>query len=244
MPTGPIWRVLLAAVVPLAAWPQLPVPGGPAPVPSATPESPAPAELVGRIQLKEKDGRVVPAEGSVVWVEGTEIARGAAPAPVIVSRDKRFAPHVVAVSQGDAVTFPNVDPIFHNAFSRTPGNEFDLGLYRRGARRTVRMRTPGVVRVYCNIHPEMAAFVVVVERAAHGVSGADGMFRVSDIPPGRRVVRVWSEKGGQQQSTVVFRPGARQRLDAVLDASAYRLLPHKNKYGKDYPPVTQDVDRY
>jgi plastocyanin len=237
--------MLLAVLVPFVVWPQLPAPSGPAPVPSATPESPAPAELVGRIQLREKDGRVVPAEGAVVWVEGTEIASSvASPAPVIVSRDKRFTPHVVAVAKGAPVTFPNVDPIFHNAFSRTPGNEFDLGLYRRGARRAVRLNTPGVVRVYCNIHPEMAAFVVVVDRAAHGVSGADGLFRVSEIPPGRRVVRVWSEKGGQQQSTVVFRPGARQRLDAVLDASAYRLLPHKNKYGKDYPPVTQDVDRY
>ena len=153
-------------------------------------------------------------------------------------------PSVVAVRKGATVTFPNVDPIFHNAFSRTPGSEFDLGLYRRGARRSVRMDAPGLVRVYCNIHPEMAAFVMVVDGAAYAVAGADGSFVVRGIPAGRRLVRLWNEKGGQQESTLAFRSGARQRLDAVLDATAWRPVPHKNKFGSDYPPVTQDVDRY
>jgi plastocyanin len=229
MPTAPLKRALVAVSFPLAGWLQLP--------------APAPAELAGRVELALKDGQRVPAEGTVVWVEtGEEGAQ--APAPLIVSRDKRFAPHVMAVRKGAAVTFPNVDPIFHNAFSRTPGSEFDLGLYRRGARRSVRMNEAGLVRVYCNIHPEMAAYVMVVDRAAFTVSGADGTYVVRGVPPGRRVVRLWNEKGGQQESTLAFRPGARQRLDAVLDASRYRQLPHKNKFGQDYPPVTQDVDRY
>jgi plastocyanin len=233
---------MLAASFPLFGWLQLPAPSGPAPAASATP-APPPAELAGRVELAQKDGQRVPAEGSVVWVE-TGQDEAEAPVPVIVSREKRFAPHVVAVRKGATVAFPNVDPIFHNAFSRTPGSEFDLGLYRRGARRSVRMNAAGLVRVYCNIHPEMAAYVMVVDRAVYAVSSADGTFLVRGIPPGRRVVRVWNEKGGQQESTLAFRSGARQRLDAVLEASAYRLLPHKNKFGKDYPPVTQDVDRY
>jgi plastocyanin len=240
MPLAPMGRTLLAVAFPLAGWFQLPAPGDPAP--AATP-APPPAELAGRALLKLKDGQLAPAEGTVVWVE-TGRDEAEAPPPAIVSREKRFAPHVVAVRKGGSVAFPNVDPIFHNAFSRTPGSEFDLGLYRRGARRSARMNATGLVRVYCNIHPEMAAYVMVVDRAAHAVSGADGAFLVRGIPPGSRAVRLWNEKGGQQETTLTFRSGARQRLDVVLDASAYRPLPHKNKFGQDYPPVTQDVDRY
>ena len=199
-------------------------------------------ELAGRVELRQKDGQLVPAEGAVVWVEGAGTDETAA--PTIISKDKRFAPRVVAVRKGGSVAFPNMDGIFHNAFSRTPGNQFDLGLYRRGESRSARLSSPGLVRVYCNIHPEMAAYVMVVDRAVHAVTGADGTFVVRGIPAGQRVVRVWHERGGQQESTLAFRAGARQQFDAVLDASAYRLLPHKNKYGKDYAPATKDGDRY
>jgi plastocyanin len=203
----------------------------------------AAGELTGRVELKDKAGRLTPAEGTVVMVDGPALAEPPSP-PVVTSRDKRFTPRVVAVRKGAPVTFPNVDPIFHNAFSRTPGNEFDLGLYRRGASRTVRLVNPGVVRVYCNIHPEMAAYVMVVERGPFAVAGSDGRFTVHGISPGRRTVRFWSERGGEQESTVVVRAGAEQRLDMVLDASAYRLLPHKNKHGLDYPAVKPDGERY
>jgi len=213
----------------------------PAQAPAASPTPPPPAVLEGRIDLKGKDGRLAPAPGVVVWVEG---AAPPAAAPIVTSREKRFNPHVIAVPSGTTVTFPNVDPIFHNVFSRTPGSEFDLGLYRRGARRTIRLSRPGLVRVYCNIHPEMAAYVMVLEGAGSAVTGDDGMFVLRGIPPGRRVVHVWSERGGESEQTFVFRGGGRLRLDTTLDASAWRTQAHKNKYGKDYPPVTRDVDRY
>jgi len=209
--------------------------------PTARPTPPPPAALEGRIDIKEKDGRVVPAAGVVVWVDG---AAPPAAAPVVTSRDKRFTPHVIAVPSGATVTFPNVDPIFHNVFSRTPGSEFDLGLYRRGSKRTIKLSRPGLVRVYCNIHPEMAAYVMVLDGAGSAVTGDDGTFVLRGIPPGRRVVHVWSERGGESEQTLVFRSGGRLRLDTTLDATAYRAQAHKNKYGKDYPPVTRDVDRY
>lgn len=209
------------------------------PLPSAS----ASAQLAGRVELKEKGGRVVPGEGTLVMVDGPALGQ-APPAPVVTSKDKRFTPRVIAVRKGAQVAFPNVDPIFHNAFSRTPGSEFDLGLYRRGASRSVRLNNPGLVRVYCNIHPEMAAYVMVVERGPFAVAGSDGQFRVLGIAAGPRTVRFWSERGGQQEQTVVFRAGGEQRLDVVLDASAYRWLPHKNKHGADYPPARPDGERY
>jgi plastocyanin len=209
--------------------------------PAAAAAPAPPADLAGRIDIKEKNGTVAPAAGVVVWVEG---AAPPAAAPTVTPRDKRFAPHVVAVSAGGTVTFPNVDPIFHNVFSRTPGSEFDLGLYRKGARRSIKLAKPGLVRVYCNIHPEMAAYVMVLDGAGYTVTGEDGTFLLRGIPAGRRVVRLWSERGGQSEQPLVFKAGGHLRLDATLDASAYRPTAHKNKFGQDYPAVTRDVDRY
>lgn len=209
---------------------------------TARPAPPPPALLEGRIDLREKDGRVAPAAGVVIWIDGA--SPPAAGPPVVTSREKRFTPRVIAVPSGTTVTFPNVDPVFHNVFSRTPGTEFDLGLYRGGAKRSIRLSRPGLVRVYCNIHPEMSAYVMVLEGAGSAVTGDDGTFVLRGIPPGRRVVHVWSERAGESEQTLVFRAGSRQRLDTTLDATAYRAQAHKNKHGRDYPPVTRDGDRY
>src|SRR5262245_55640800 len=222
-------RPALAAVACLAlVQPQAPT----TPVP---PSPPPPADLLGRIDLKDTKGAVTPAAGSVVWVPGT--SPGHAPgAPTMTSREKRFDPHVIAVPAGANVAFPNVDGIYHNVFSRSETQTFDLGLYRKGASRSMQFSRPGLVRVYCNIHPDMAAFVMVVD-GAYAVAREDGTYHLAGIPPGRRRVRVWNEKAGDQEFVVTFEPGGRATLDAVLDGSRYRLVAHKNKYGKDYPPV-------
>ena len=91
-----------------------------------------------------------------MWIGGLPGARPD-PTQTMSSSQKRFTPHVIAVAQGALVTFPNVDKVFHNVFSRTAGSEFDLGLYRNGASRSVRFNKPGLVRVYCNIHPTWPA---------------------------------------------------------------------------------------
>jgi plastocyanin len=110
------------------------------------------AELTGQIEMLGGDKKVVPAPGAVVWVTGVSSLPAANPSPSMASRNKRFEPHVLAVTKGATITFPNVDKIHHNVFSRTPGSEFDLGLYRGGNSRDFRFSTPGLVRVDCNIH--------------------------------------------------------------------------------------------
>jgi plastocyanin len=209
--------------------------------PSPTPSPPPPAELVGRVELKSANGEVAPAAGAVVWLPGTPqiaVAR-----PSLTSREKRFVPHVLAIPRGATVVFPNVDRIYHNVFSVTPGHAFDLGLYRKGASRSLRFDKPGLVSVYCNIHPDMAAYLMVLD-AAFGVSGEDGRYRIGGLPAGRRTVRLWNERGGEREEVVELAAGQRRTLDFQLDASKYRRIQHKNKYGKDYPPVTRDDDRY
>jgi plastocyanin len=204
------------------------------------------ADLTGTVRLSLPGGATSPAADAVVWVPGAlrPAARSSAQPPAVASRGKRFDPHVLVITRGSTVSFPNVDPIFHNAFSRTPGSEFDLGLYRRGAARAFTFRSAGLVHVYCNIHAEMAAYVLVLDpEDAFAVADAAGAFRLPDLPAGRQVVRLWSEKGGEKELTVDLGAGAAP-LDVVLDASSYRPMPHKNKFGRDYPPATQGVDRY
>jgi len=195
------------------------------------------------VELRAKDGGRQPAAGAVVWVPGV-----AAPAPVaaptLASKDKRFDPHVVVVPRRATVVFPNLDKIFHNVFSRSPGNEFDLGLYRGGKSRGFQFATAGLVRIYCNIHSEMAAYVMVLDGAAFAVVDAEGRFHIAGLPDGRREVRVWHERAGEISQTADLGPGRAAALDLVLEASAYSDQPHKNKYGEDYPPATQDADRY
>jgi plastocyanin len=199
--------------------------------------------VAGRVELRGKDGTVTPAAGAVLWVPGVPPPVAAAPAPVMASKDKRFDPHVVAVSRRSTVVFPNLDKIFHNVFSRSAGNEFDLGLYRGGKSRDFQFASPGLVRIYCNIHSEMAAYVMVLDGAAYAVVGDSGRYRIAGLPDGRRDVHVWHERAGESAAAVDL-SGQPAALDLVLDASGYREQPHKNKYGEDYPPPTHDADRY
>ena len=213
------------------------------------PAPPTATDLAGRVDILDKDKKHTPGANSVVWIPGltppeAPPAAGAPVMPAMASQEKRFAPHILAVAAGTEVSFPNRDPIFHNVFSLTPENKFDLGLYRKGAAKSVRMTTPALVRIYCNIHADMAAFVMVLDRALFMVTGADGVYLLPAIPAGQYTVHVWNERTGEQTQPVTIDPAAPARLDLLLDASAYKPQAHTNKFGRAYPPVSKDVDRY
>ena len=200
----------------------------------------------GKVTLV-KGGAAAPDSANVaVWIEGARIS--GAPSGVVKaemkSEHKSFQPRLIAVARDAAVEFPNVDPIFHNVFSVSPGNRFDLGLYRSGTSKPNVFREPGLVRVYCNIHPQMVGFVMVVDSTFVAVTGKDGAFRFEGVPPGDWTVRIWHEEGGDGQMPVKVRADASTPLSLTLDTTQYKPQPHKNKYGKDYPPPPPDDERY
>lgn len=200
----------------------------------------------GRVVLV-RAGAVLPdASNAVVWIEGARAASGPAPAGgAMKSEQKKFIPRVVVVRRNGTVQFPNADSIYHNAFSVSGGNRFDLGLYRSGASREKKFDDPGLVRVYCNIHPQMAGFVMVVDSDFAAVTGPDGTFRFEGVPPGAHIVKIWHEEGGESQVPVSVHAGPDLPLTLRLDVTSYHPLPHKNKYGKDYPPgAGTDDERY
>lgn len=202
------------------------------------------AVLSGRVSLLLPPKVKVDPGGSVVWIPGLNLKERGPAANSVTSRGKRFDPRILAVPAGTRVSFPNVDAIYHNAFSLTPGNAFDMGLYRKGASREVVLRNPGIVHVYCNIHPDMAASVVVVDGNAFAVVAADGSFRIEGIPPGRREVHIWSDLAGEQVVTLTFAAGETAAWNPTLDASRYQRASHVNKHGKPYPKAKNDADRY
>jgi len=189
--------------------------------------------------------------GVVIWLEPP--ARTVAPVPSqhvrMIQKDKRFDPHVLAVDVGTTVEFPNLDPIFHNAFSSFDGQIFDLALYPPGTTRSIHFRHPGVVRIFCNIHPSMSALIVVLDSPYFATTGKDGHFLIPDVPAGQYQLRVLHERATAEtlarlaRSVAVPESGANIPSITISEAG-YLPVPHKNKYGRDYPPVTDDQQGY
>lgn len=167
--------------------------------------SAAPAGTVaGRVILVRDGKELTDASNSVVWVEGARSpAPGRLAAGQMKSAAKRFQPRVVVVSRNSTVEFPNADPIYHNVFSVSGANRFDLGLYRSGASKPKTFEEAGLVRIYCNIHPQMVGFVVVVDSDFAEITGADGAFRLDGVPDGPRVLKAWNEQAAAEVSVPV-----------------------------------------
>jgi plastocyanin len=173
----------------------------------------------------------------------------AAPArhAVMLQKNKMFTPHILAIVTGTTVDFPNADPIFHNAFSSYNGQIFDVGLYPPGTSKSVRFLRPGVVRVFCNIHPAMSSIILVLNTEYFTTTARDGSFELS-VPPGEYELNVFHERSTEQNLSllsrriVVTEQGLRVPPIDVSEGG-YLLAPHKNKYGKDYvaPPDDQIV---
>jgi plastocyanin len=190
--------------------------------------------VTGRVELLEKGGK--PASDLsdvVVYLEGVKVKPEPAKATMVM-RGKAFAPHVVAVSVGGTVEFPNEDPIFHNAFSVSGENRFDLQLYKKPKAASKVFEHPGVVRIYCNIHPQMSGFVLVRDNPFWAKVAADGSYTIPDVPAGTWVLKAWHERAGESAQTVQVKDAGTLETSFTLDASKFKRAPHKNKFGKDY----------
>jgi len=204
----------------------------------------AAGEIRAVVRVIAPDGNTVPAAGSVVWIAEPGPPASEAAKPTLASKSKRFDPRVLVVPAGTTVTFPNDDPIYHNVFSPSGKDAFDLGLYRNGASKSKTFTTPGLVRIYCNIHPQMAAYLLVVDGPLFALADAAGNADLAGVPAGRRPVRVWDERGGDWSGFAEVAAGKTTALSVLLDGSAFRETPHKNKHGRDYPPPGDDDTRY
>lgn len=135
-------------------------------------------------------GKVSGASNAVIYIEDiAETAKGSA---TMKQEGKQFVPNVLVVQKGTNVAFPNLDAIFHNVFSVTPDHSFDLGSYQKGESKSVTMAKSGVVSVYCNMHPQMVGHILVVPSSFYARAGADGFFKLQNVPAGKHRVVAWA----------------------------------------------------
>ena len=131
----------------------------------------------------------------VMYLEG--VPRPAGPvgtAHTMEQRGERFLPHVLPVTAGSEVRFPNSDGIYHNVFSLSGARTFDLGRYPPGTSKSVTFGRPGIVQVFCHIHSDMSAIVLVLDSPAYAVPDADGRFVIRGVPPGEYTLVAWHER--------------------------------------------------
>ena len=191
--------------------------------------------ITGRVELIEKGGRrKSDLSEVVVYVDGAA-TRPKPAAATMVMKGKSFSPHVVVIPVGGSVEFPNQDPIFHNVFSVSGPNRFDLDLYKRPKSGSWTFQHAGVARVYCKIHPQMSAVVVVRDNPYYALAKADGSFSIEAVPAGRVALKAWHERGSEASVDVdVPAEGSVAATLLTLDASSFKRVQHKNKFGKDY----------
>ncbi len=192
--------------------------------------------VTGKVAFVTKRGQRPVVSETVIWLEPAN-SRAPRPAPTsteVVTRNKTLLPHVLAVPEGSTVTFPNDDPISHNLFSLSPGNSFDLGLYRKGAGKSRKFDEPGIVNIYCNVHPNMSAVVHVMPTPYYGFARESGQYSV-DVPPGRYRLVAWNEQGGTTESMIEVREsGVTGNVLLTIDSRKFRAVQHKNKQGRPY----------
>jgi len=169
--------------------------------------------LAGRVTLAVADADLAELGPTVVYLERSAGgASGALPAPVRVRQhNARFEPDFLVVTEGQTVVMPNDDTIFHNVFSFSRPNDFDLGLYPAGSSREVVFRHAGLVRVYCSIHESMRGTILVAPTPWFAGVGVSGEYSIPDVPPGRYRLTVWNEKlPALTQSILVPESGTRR----------------------------------
>ena len=127
-----------------------------------------------------------------------------------------FIPHVLAVTKGSAVDFPNDDPIFHNVFSLSSAATFDLRRYPRGQSRSQTFAKAGIVKVYCNIHSHMSATILVMDNPYFTIPALDGTFAIANVPPGEYTLIGWHERVGERRASVRVERGKTATVNLSL----------------------------
>src|SRR5262249_10460187 len=146
-------------------------------------KKPEKGSLKGTLQL---EGKPLSGLGLVVlWPKAGKVAKRTPKFRVIEQRNKTFAPHLMAVPVGSTVAFPHFDSIYHNVFSVSQPSRFDLGMYKSGEARQMVFDKPGIIRLGCNIHANMSAYLVVVDAPYYVVAEQNGEFSFRSLKPGK-----------------------------------------------------------
>ncbi|HXD22119.1 MAG TPA: hypothetical protein VN613_02085 [Gemmatimonadaceae bacterium] len=202
----------------------------------AAPPAFAQGVVSGRVAMQEKPGETTKDfDGTVVYL----VSKGAQPRfseskAQMAMTGRQFSPRVRVVTVGSTVSYANQDPFSHNIFSTAPGAAFDLGTYGNGTTKSTQFKKAGAFPVYCNIHAQMTAFVVVVSTPYFTQAGTDARWRISGVPAGKYELHVWHERATEVTQEIDVPAAGLANADVTLDARGFKQVAHKNKLGKDY----------
>ncbi len=219
---------------PVGAMPSMPALPGTMPAQPVPPVGAESAEKAIKATSGTISGRVhLPKDAGEAYVYVD--ARGA---PVrgkvfeIKQKEKQFLPKVAVVPVGTRLSFPNLDAVFHNVFSRSPGNAFDLGGIKAGEKPgSVVVSQPGHVEIFCNIHSKMRADVLVVPSGYYAKVHPDGSFELPSVPIGTRKVVLWGPALKAASQRVDVTPGG---ASVSFAAELEPVRPHTKKDGQPY----------
>lgn len=193
--------------------------------------------VVGKVRVTDANGTPATADVIVYVVGFAETATTTSPGATITQKGRKFVPDLVAITVGQSVSFPNGDSFLHNVFSQSPARKFDLGSFKKGETKDKQFPNAGVVDVYCNIHPEMAATILVLPNNRHTRAAADGSFVIDGVPAGRWTVFAYTRRATKPaKSAVTVTDGADASVNLTLVRGAEP--PHVNKYGEKYKDPT------
>ena len=193
--------------------------------------------IVGNVKVTESDGKPAVAPDVIVYVTGFNEAPSDKVA-TIAQKGRKFVPDLIAITVNERVEFPNQDPFLHNVFSQSAERQFDLGSYKKGETKEKQFPKSGAVDVYCNIHPEMAATILVLPNRRHTRIEPNGHYVLEGVPPGDWTVFAYTRRSIKPSSAKVsVRAGAETSVDLAIVRGAEPA--HLNKYGEKYKESTQ-----
>jgi hypothetical protein len=192
-------------------------------------------EISGQVTILNKEGQPLTRfDHAVVYIEGIETPPPAEPA-LMDQRNKEFVPRLLPVVKGQEIRFLNSDRIQHNVFSPHEQEPFDLGLYPAGEFRLMRLNALRRHKVYCNLHKNMVADILVLPNPYFSLTDEAGRYRIAGLPAGEYVLRVWHIFGGADQKPVRVSP-ALLAVDFTIRStqSTQEILDHPDKLGQSY----------
>ena len=180
--------------------------------------SPLPANAYPSRTIGKHEAPTAPEIRNVVVYLKDPQFRGTLPASRVELRQQNetFVPHVLAITKGSTVEFPNDDPFFHNVFSFSSAASFNLGRYPRGQSKAQKFTKAGLVKVFCDIHSHMSASILVLDHPYFGIPSTDGAYEVANVPPGQYTIVGWHERVGERAAVVQVQQGRAATIDLTV----------------------------
>ncbi len=195
------------------------------------------SSIVGKVELIDGSGKLIPAVGTLISLTPKQLKKSqpgrSAQTHVIDMEQKKYQPRYSTINAGDQVVFINKDNIRHNVFSSSGGNAFDLGTYGAGLKRAVTLEQPGIVKIYCNIHADMATFVAVGDQNLSTKADGQGRYKIDDLSDGTYELSIWNIRG-EVKRTIEVKANDVLNLADRIDTAAVKIKSHKNKFGGNY----------